>query len=97
MKTVNTNYQLSSQYGKVIQNKNWETDGKIAKIFYTNYSTKYRFRNRELWGFVACRDFKRSVAHEYPKNWNRYPVMKNKYRVAFLYKDKQVAENKLDV
>ena len=27
-KTVNTNYALSKQYGKVLQNKNWETDGK---------------------------------------------------------------------
>ena len=97
LKTVNTNYQLSAQYGKVIQNKNWETDGKIAKIFYTNYTTKYRFRNRELWGFVACRDFKRSVAKNYPENWNKYPIMKNKYRVAFLYKDKQTTNNKIDV
>ena len=31
LKTVNTNYQLSSQYGKVIQNKNWETDGRLLK------------------------------------------------------------------
>ena len=96
-KSVNTDYALSKKYGKVLQNKNWETDGKIAKIFYTNYTTKYRFRNRELWGFVACRDFKRSVAREYPKNWNKYPVMKNKYRVAFLYKEEQGTENKLDV
>ncbi len=97
LKTVNTNYQLSGQYGKVIQNKNWETDGKIAKIFYTNYTTKYRFKNRELWGFVACRDFKRSVAKNYPENWNKYPIMKNKYRVAFLYKDRQTTKNKIDV
>ena len=48
-KTVNTNYALSKEYGKVLQNKNWETDGNVAKIFYTNYSTKYRFKNRELW------------------------------------------------
>ena len=84
-KSVNTNYALSKQYGKVLQNKNWETDGKIAKIFYTNYSTKYRFKNRELWRFVACRDFKRTVAKEYPINWTKYVVMKNKYRVAHLY------------
>ena len=84
-KTVNTNYALSKQYGKVLQNKNWETDGNIGKIFYTNYSTKYRFKNRELWHFVACRDFKRSVAKQYPINWTKYVVMQNKYRVAHLY------------
>ena len=84
-KSVNTNYALSNQYGKVLQNKNWETDGNLGKIFYTNYSTKYRFKNRELWRFVACRDFKRTVAKTYPINWTKYVVMKNKYKVAHLY------------
>jgi len=84
-KSVNTNYALSKEYGKVLQNKNWDTDGNIGKIFYTNYSTKYRFKNRELWHFLASRDFKRSVAKEYPMSWTKYVVMKNKYRVAHLY------------
>ena len=84
-KTVNTNYALSQQYGKVLQNRNWDTDGNIGKIFYTNWSTKYRFKNRELWHFIACREFKRSVAKYYPKKWTQYVVMKNKYRVAHLY------------
>ena len=61
-KSVNIDYALSKKYGKVLQNKNWETDGKIAKIFYTNYSTKYRFKNRELWQFTAVRQFKKAVA-----------------------------------
>tara|TARA_R100001129_G_scaffold186588_2_gene179043 strand:- start:1013 stop:1531 length:519 start_codon:yes stop_codon:yes gene_type:complete len=87
-KSVNTNYALSKQYGKVLQNKNWETDGKVAKIFYTNYSTKYRFRNRELWQFKAVRQFKRAVAKSYPKKWNKYIIMDNKKRVAEMYKNK---------
>ena len=85
-KTVNTNYALSKKYGKVLQNKNWETDGNVAKIFYTNYSTKYRFKNRELWQFTAVRQFKRAVASEYPKKWTRYIKMENKKRVADMYK-----------
>jgi len=85
-KSVNTDYSLSNKYGKVIQNKNWETDGNIGKIFYTNYSTKYRFKNRELWQFNAVRQFKRTVAKEYPKQWNKYIVMKNRLRVADMYK-----------
>ena len=85
-KSVNTNYALSRQYGKVLQNRNFETDGKIAKIFYTNYSTKYRFKNRELWQFKAVRQFKRTVAKTYPEKWTKYIVMKNKNRVADMYK-----------
>jgi len=87
-KSVNTNYALSKEYGKVLQNKNWNTDGKIAKIFYTNYSTKYRFKNRELWQFKAVRQFKRGVAKAYPEHWNRYIVMESKKRVADMYKKK---------
>jgi|TARA_R100000951_G_scaffold86733_1_gene74451 hypothetical protein len=84
-KTVNTNYSLSKEYGKVLQNQNWETDGNIAKIFYTNWSTKYRFKNREFWRFTASREFKRAVAKSYPENWNKYRVMKDKYKIAHLF------------
>lgn len=84
-KTINIDYSLSKEYGKVIQNKNWDTDGNIGKIFYTNWSTKYRFKNRNLWSFVAGRDFKRTVGKEYPKEWSKYIKMKNKFRVAHLY------------
>ena len=85
-KSVNTNYSLSRQYGKVLENRNLNTDGKIAKIFYTNLKTKYRFKNRELWQFTAVRQFKRSVAKTYPEQWSRYIVMESKKRVADIYK-----------
>lgn len=87
-KSVNTNYALSKQYGKVLQNMNLDTDGKLAKIFYTNLSTKYRFKNRELWQFKAVRQFKRAVAKVYPKQWNKYIVMESRTRVAEMYKNK---------
>jgi len=85
-KTVNINYALSKKYGKVIQNHNWDTDGNLGKIFYTNYTSKYRFKNRELWRFQAHRDFKRTVAKVYPKQWNKYIYMNNKNKVCHLYK-----------
>ena len=34
------------------------------------------------------RDFKRTVAKEYPKNWNKYIKMKNEFKVAHLYTEK---------
>jgi len=95
-KGINTDYSLSMQYGKVLQNKNWETDGNIGKIFYTNYSTKYRFKHRELWKFTAIRNFKRAVAKTYPEKWTKYIVMKNKVRVTDLYKREAVANKELE-
>tara|TARA_Y100001938_G_scaffold146774_1_gene226440 strand:+ start:13261 stop:13782 length:522 start_codon:yes stop_codon:yes gene_type:complete len=85
-KKVNMNYALSKQYGKVIENKNWETDGYIGKIFYTNYSPRYKFKTRELWQFNAIRQFKRSVASVYPTKWRTYISVPNKFRVADMYK-----------
>jgi len=71
-KGSNIDFAKSQKYGVTVTNKNWETDGKLAKIFYTSYSSKYKFAFRECWKFVACRNFKRTVAKTYPENWTMY-------------------------
>jgi hypothetical protein len=71
-KKENVDYAKSNKYGVAVSNKNWETDGKLAKIFFTSYALKHKMKNREFWKFVACRDFKRAVAKTYPENWNMY-------------------------
>lgn len=74
-KKQNTDFVKSKQYGVTVANKNWETDGKLAKIFFTSYALKHKMKNREFWGFTACRDFKRSVSKQYAENWNMYVVV----------------------
>jgi hypothetical protein len=91
-KKDNIDYAKSNKYGVKVTNNNWETDGKLAKIFFTNYAPKHRMKNREFWGFQACRDFKRAVAKTYPENWNMYvqvlPESKiDKVYNSVLYKD----------
>jgi hypothetical protein len=71
-KKKNVDFGKSNKYGFTVTNNNWDTDGKLAKIFYTNYMNKYKFTNRECWGFVGCRNFKRSIAKVYPDNWMLY-------------------------
>ena len=71
-KKNNINFGKSQKYGITVTNNNWETDGKLAKIFYTNYASKYKFINRECWAFTACRTFKRSLSRSYPENWTKY-------------------------
>jgi hypothetical protein len=79
-KKKNVDFKSTLQYMKVIQHRNWESDQHLAKIFYTTFGTKYRFKNNELWGFVPTRDFKRRVGKTYPKKWKQYvqvdPTMK---------------------
>lgn len=88
-KKVNINFSLSAKHGKVIENKNWDTDGHVGKIFYTNYSPRYKFKTRELWQFTAARQFKRAVAKRYPESWNKFVVMKSKIRVTDMYNNKK--------
>lgn len=82
---TNINYPLSNEYGKALQNRNWETDGNVAKIFYTNWASKYRFKYRELWGFEAVRQFKRTVSKTYPENWTKYIVMQSRYKISKIF------------
>jgi hypothetical protein len=71
-KKENVDYSKSFKYGVRVTNKNWDSDGKLAKIFFSNHAPKHRIKNREFWSFVACREFKRAVAKTYPENWQMY-------------------------
>lgn len=85
-KKSNVDFKKSEHYGVVLQNQNWESDQYLAKIFYTNYETKYRFKNHELWGFKGVRDFTRTVGQVYPKEWKKYVVMDNMMRASRLFR-----------
>jgi hypothetical protein len=96
-KKYNVDFAKSKTYGVQVSNNNFATDGKLAKIFYSNYAPKHKFKNREFWSFVACRDFKRTVAKTYPENWNIYVVVENKEQLKLTYnremfKDKKAKE-----
>ena len=84
-KKQNIDFAKSKQYGVTVSNKNWATDGKLAKIFFSNFAPKHRIRNREYWMFVACREFKRNVAKSYPENWNMYLAVEAKQQARLAY------------
>jgi hypothetical protein len=84
-KTENINYGKSIKYGLKVTNNNLDSDGTLAKIFYTNYPVKYKVLDREIWVFLPCRNFKRYVSKTYADNWNRYIKMENKMKVSNLY------------
>jgi hypothetical protein len=81
----NVDYGKSHKYGVTVTNKNWETDGKLAKIFFTSYALRHKMKNREFWSFIACREFKRTVAKTYPENWNMYIAVESKTKVRETY------------
>jgi len=81
----NVDYGKSIKYGTRVTNRNWESDGKLAKIFYTNYAVKYKVQDRQIWNFVPCRTFKRTVAKTYPENWTKYVQVENNIRITKMY------------
>lgn len=81
----NIDFAKSREYGVVVTHKNWQTDGNLGKIFYTNYSVKYKVLDRQIWKFVACRLFSRRVKDEYPKDWTKYIKVENNMRISQLY------------
>lgn len=88
----NIDYKTSGELGIKVQNQNWESDQYLAKIFYTNYENKYSFRFHELWSFVGVRDFKRSVAKTYPKEWKKYIMMDDTQQTSKIFR-KQVVKD----
>jgi len=90
----NKDYRNSSLSGEKVIHKNWDTDNKIGKIFYTNEEIKYRFKNYEIWGFSASRDFKRAVAKTYPVLWKRYIQIDHNFKVSKIFRKNFLSQMK---
>lgn len=95
--------RYNSDFGNSIKNntltrlKNYESDGYLAKIFYTNYASKYQFVFRDLWEFKGTRDFTRTVSSTYPENWKKYIVVENGLLISKLYKKAKKKAYAMDI
>ena len=93
-KKSNVDFKKSEHYGVVLQNQNWESDQYIAKIFYTNFETKYRFKHHDIWGFKGLRDFTRGVGQTYPKDWKKYLVVDNLVKISRIFRKEKFKDFK---
>ena len=90
-KRKNVDFKKSAELGTTVSHRNWDSNNRLAKIFYTNarqgskYGTKRPFRGRELWGFVAVRQFSRTVAQVFPKQWQIYAPVENIRKISQLF------------
>jgi hypothetical protein len=85
-KKSNVDFNKSREHGVIIQHQNWDSDQYMAKIFYTNFETKYRFKHNDMWSFVGIRDFKRTVGKTYPEEWKKYVVVDDLVRVSKVFR-----------
>jgi hypothetical protein len=93
-KGMNKDYKTSGELQQVIQHRNWESDSYLAKIFYTNYGSKYRFHFSKLWGFKPVRQFSRKVGQTYPEQYLKYVYVDNKKRINEMFKRKSYKMNR---
>jgi hypothetical protein len=96
-KKSNIDFNKSEKYGVTLQNQNWESDQYIAKIFYTNFETKYRFKHHEMWGFSGVRDFKRTIGQTYPKEWKKYLMVDNLVRISRIFRKQRFKQHKQEL
>lgn len=94
-KKKNIDYNTSKKFGKAVAFRNWETDGNICKIFYTNYEEKYKFKFYELWGFEGGREFAREASKAFILDWTKYIVMENIAKTSRLFRKLTYKQKKL--
>lgn len=85
-KKKNLDFASSIKYGQKVSHRNWDSDNYLAKICYSNYSLKYRFSDRELWGFKPGKTFRQAVSSAFPESYQNYILLSSKTKLSELYK-----------
>lgn len=80
---VKNNYdiQASIKANAPVKHRNYETDGYSAKIMYSPYLSRISGRDRSIWSFKGVREYKRTLSAEYAKDWKKYIVPANLYKL----------------
>ena len=71
-KKENINFAESVKLGMKVTYKNWDSDNKLMKIFYTNHNTKYPLSNKKVWMFKPVKQFRKKASDNYKENWAKY-------------------------
>lgn len=83
----NIDFKKSAQYGVVTTHRNWDSDNRLMKIFFTNNLVKYKIKNKQIWHFVPNREFKRKASKNYLEEWSKYIMIDSKKKVSWVFKE----------
>jgi len=89
-------FKKSSELGVCVTHKNWESDNHLMKIFYTNYSTKYPFHNKQLWVFKPVKQFRHTASVAYKNNYSKYIEVSSHLKISTIfnkYKKREIMDN----
>lgn len=71
-KNKNIDYKKSIEYGVEASYRNWDSDNRLLKIFYTNCSSKHPFENKQVWSLKAVKQFRKKASIAFKENWSKY-------------------------
>jgi len=81
----NVDVKKSIEYGTPVFYKNWDSDNRLLKIFYTNQTSKYPFGNKQVWSFKATKDFRKEASIVYKTDWPKYIVIDPEKKISDLF------------
>lgn len=84
-KKKNVDYSKSFKYGVETSYKNWDSDNKLLKIFYTNHTTKYPFTNKQVWSFKASKPFRKMASDSFKENWAMYITVNPTEKISAMF------------
>lgn len=89
-------FKKSTELGQLVIHRNWDSDNKLMKIFYTNRSTKYPFQNKQVWAFTATKPFRHRASVAYKQDYSRYIEVNPTTKISAMFdkiRTKQYMEN----
>lgn len=81
------NMPMSTKYKQKISFKNWNSDGRLGKIFYSNSSVKYKIVDNNLWIFRPAREFKKDSSKAFSENWKIFIEIDPKIKLSTYLRD----------
>lgn len=76
-----TNFIKFSKEGELSKFTNNHTDGHTCKIVYQNSDRKYQLKDKKIWDFEVCTEFRKIVSKEFAKDYTRYIFSPNRVKI----------------
>jgi hypothetical protein len=84
-KQKNIDFKKSQELGVIVTHRNWDSDNKLLKIFYTNSTAKYPFQNKQLWSFKAVKHFRKRASEAFRDNSSKYVEVESTIKISTMF------------
>lgn len=84
-KKHNVDISKSLKYGITATHQNWDADGNLLKIFYTNHTSRYPLQNKQVWAFKGVKQFRKAASDAYKEDWPKYIVVDPMQKISAMF------------